>query len=63
MKKQTTVMTGKCPYLPPSLTVVRLGMDASLLQSSVTPPNMGEEELGWDLMSLMQNAGFDTLGL
>lgn len=56
-------MTGKCPYLPPSLAVVRLGMDASLLQSSITPPNMNEDDLNMDIMSLMRASGFDTLGL
>lgn len=63
MKKNTTAMTGKCPYLPPSLAVVRLGMDASLLQSSITPPNMNEDDLNMDIMSLMRASGFDTLGL
>lgn len=56
-------MTGKSPYLAPSLTVVRLGMDTSLLQSSITPPNMNEDDLNMDIMSLMRASGFDTLGL
>lgn len=59
MKTNTTAKTGKCPYLPPTLVVVRLGMDASLLQTSI--PAMKEEDLDWSTPILLNAPDFNLL--
>lgn len=51
-------MRKKNPYISPSSEVELLCLEETLLQASITLPNIGEEDMDWgDPMSILQFNG------